>query len=251
MKLPGIGEYTAAAISSFAFLKPTPVVDGNVIRFISRLFGIEKLFTTDNSKKELYLLLNKLINKKRPDIFNNAIMEFGALQCKPLSPNCEYCIFKNDCFAFRQNRVNELPLKVKKKINPKLYLNYLVFVFNDNKKRITWLNKRTEKGIWQNLYDFPCIESVKNISFKQIKKNKIFLDLISDSTYHLVMSSLQYQHKLTHKTFFVHFHIIEIEKKIPVSFNKYTKSTLKEIQQFPVSRLIELFLEDQQLKFNE
>ncbi len=243
-KLPGIGEYTAAAISSFAFLKPTPVIDGNVIRFISRLYGLELLFTTEIARKELSNLLNTLINKKRPDIFNNAIMEFGALQCKPMSPDCEICVFKSVCIAFKENKISELPLKVKKKTNPIICLDYLVFVYKDKNDVYTWLHKRTDKGIWQNLYEFPCFEGDKKMGMKQILKTPLFTDLSSESEIHYRETSPRYIHKLTHKTFHAHYHIIEICKSNSIHLKSYYKTSLVKAKEFPVSRLMEIFFMD-------
>jgi A/G-specific adenine glycosylase len=243
IKLPGIGEYTAAAIASFAFLQATPVIDGNVIRFISRLFGLETLFTSDNSKKELNQLLHTLIDLGRPDIFNNAIMEFGALQCKPASPDCNICVFKKDCFAFKSNKVGELPLKLKKKENPIIYLNYLVFLKKEKRTTYIWLNKRNEKGIWQNLYDFPCIESKKLLNIKQIQESNNFKSIVSATDYSFVESSKEFIHKLTHKTLITHFHTFQLNRAIPKEFSKYTKCKLEDIHNYPVPRLIEMFLE--------
>ncbi|MEI8202266.1 MAG: A/G-specific adenine glycosylase [Bacteroidota bacterium] len=246
-KLPGIGDYTAAAIASFAFLQVFPVVDGNVIRFISRLYGLNTLFTTDASKKELYMLLNKLIDPKKPDIFNNAIMEFGALQCKPATPDCEACIFKSDCVAFKKKLVQELPLKVKKKVNPILYLNYLVCIANEEQGKASWLQKRSHKGIWHNLYDFPCHESEGKLSFKQLEQLSFFKEITSNHAYRHINSSTEYVHKLTHKTFYAYFHVLEFEKGVTIVLEGFEKCLLDNLHTFPVSRLMEIYLEEEGL----
>ena len=243
IKLPGIGEYTAAAIVSFSFLQPFPVVDGNVIRFMSRLFGIETLFNTTSSKKELYAKLSTLINKKRPDIFNNAIMEFGALQCTPAKPNCDVCIFKTDCIAFKLGKVDELPVKLKKKSNPTVYLNYLVFIKKESDGKYTWIHQRKDKGIWRNLYDFPCIESNVALSIKQIQKQSGFINILSNSNYTFISSGDGIIHKLTHKTFYVHFHLFSIEKVEIDAFSGFLKIPINTLHEFPVSRLLESYIE--------
>ncbi len=243
-KLPGIGEYTAAAIASFAFMQVFPVVDGNVIRFISRLYGLESLFTTDAAKKELYVLLNTLIDPQKPDIFNNAIMEFGALQCKPASPDCKKCVFQAECVALKQKRVDELPLKLKKKSNPIVFLNYLMFISEENKEQLTWLRKRSDMGIWQNLYDFPCLESDQKLSFKQFEQQEFFKDIVSKTPYHHIKTSAKHIHKLTHKTFYAYFHAVEFDNEVPKTLAHLHKTSTDKLHDFPVSRLMEIFLEE-------
>ena len=161
LKLKGIGEYTAAAIASFAFNEVVPVVDGNVFRVLSRYFDIITDIATSGAKKEYAALAKELIPKDKPALFNQAIMEFGALQCMPKKPNCNICIFNNSCVALKKKKVAELPVKSKKTKVTYRYFNYVIFLDNDENTIIT---KRTQKGIWQNLYEFPVIET--NEDFK-------------------------------------------------------------------------------------
>ena len=132
--LKGIGDYTAAAISSFAFNLPHAVVDGNVYRVLSRLFGIETPIDSGQGKKEFQLLATDLMDKKDPGQYNQAIMEFGSQYCKPNKPNCEACIFSSKCFAFKAEKVNEFPVKVKKIKIKNRYLNYVVLA--DKKQNV-------------------------------------------------------------------------------------------------------------------
>ena len=154
--LKGIGEYTAAAIASFAYNENVPVVDGNVFRVLSRYFDVETDIASAGAKKEFTLLAAELLPKGQANIFNQAIMEFGALQCVPKNPDCTACVFNDSCLALQHNKVAQLPVKSKKTKVTKRYFNYLVFL-DENQNTI--ISKRTQKGIWHNLYEFPLLET--------------------------------------------------------------------------------------------
>ena len=156
LHLKGIGEYTAAAIASFAYNESVPVVDGNVYRVLSRYFDIETDIASAGAKKEFTHLAAELLPKGSANIFNQAIMEFGALQCVPRNPDCGICVFNDSCLALQQKKVAQLPVKSKKLKVAKRYFNYLVFSDENNK---TLICKRTQKGIWHNLYEFPLLET--------------------------------------------------------------------------------------------
>ena len=154
--LKGVGDYTAAAIASIAYGEPVPVVDGNVYRVLSRYFGIETDISSPKAKKEFFELADSLLPKDKASEFNQALMEFGALQCVPKNPNCTGCIFKDSCLALQQKKVDALPVKLKKtKVVPR-YFNYLVV---KDKNGNALIQKRTAKGIWHNLYEFPLLET--------------------------------------------------------------------------------------------
>ena len=155
IKLKGIGDYTASAIASICFNEPSPVLDGNVYRVISRYYGISTPINTSKAQKEFKTVLQTIIDKKNPDVFNQAIMEFGAKQCKPQSPNCSICPFNASCFALAKNKIQELPVKLKPLKVKKRHFNYLVYLSDDNK---TVLEKRNN-GIWQNLCWRNCSNS--------------------------------------------------------------------------------------------
>eukprot|EP01038_Epipyxis_sp_PR26KG_P019552 gene19552-27691_t len=167
IKLKGVGEYTAAAIASFAFNEVVPVVDGNVFRVLSRYLDIETDIASASAKKEFSALAKELMPVNNPALFNQAIMEFGALQCVPKNPDCTNCIFNTSCAALQKKKVTELPVKLKKTKVTNRYFNYLVFLDNLNK---TIINKRTEKGIWHNLYEFPVIEAEEELDFETISE---------------------------------------------------------------------------------
>ena len=154
-KLKGIGDYSSAAIASFSANEKIAVVDGNVYRVLSRLFGIKTPIDTTNGRKEFSALANVLISEKKPAEHNQAIMEFGAKQCTPKNPSCDVCIFSNNCEAFSLDSVFELPKKIKKIKKTSRYFHFFLDVRNEH----IILEKRSDKGIWANLYQLPLIET--------------------------------------------------------------------------------------------
>lgn len=238
--LKGIGDYTAAAISSFAYGLPYAVVDGNVYRVLSRIFGIDTAIDSGTGKKEFQQLATEILPKKKAAIHNQAIMEFGALQCVPVSPNCIICPFQNSCVANATENVMNLPVKSKKTKIRKRYFNYLYVTFNDS----TFLQKRVDKDVWQHLYEFPLIETDCLIDIDNLTKNEEFSKLFSEvNNVDIKRPSRTYKHVLSHQHIFAQFfeiQITEISKKI----QQLTNIELKTIDDYPVSRLMELFIED-------
>ena len=154
-KLKGIGNYTAAAIASIAFKLPYPAVDGNVLRVITRIFGIYDDISQQKTVQNISQLCQELMDNKNPGNFNQALMEFGAIQCTPKNPKCEICPFANNCIAFQKEHQSVLPIKSSKtKIKERVF-HYFIFL-KDNK---TIIEQRTENDIWKNLYQFPLIET--------------------------------------------------------------------------------------------
>jgi A/G-specific adenine glycosylase len=174
-ELKGIGEYTAAAIASFAFNKPHAVVDGNVFRVLSRYLGIRTPIDSTEGKKVFTEKANLLLDKKDPGTFNQAIMEFGALQCVPQNPDCGKCPLKKSCKALAKDEVEMLPVKAQKTKVRTRYFNY--FVIRKNGK--TLIRKRTANDIWKDLYDFPMQETKRATgrstekSFKHVLSHQI------------------------------------------------------------------------------
>ncbi len=165
LKLKGVGEYTAAAIASISFNENVAVVDGNVFRVLARYFGVEQDISDSKSKKTFQELANSLVPKNNAANFNQAIMEFGAIQCTPKSPDCNNCIFNKSCFALQKKKVNQLPIKTKKTKIKDRFLNYVIVKDSDAKFLI---EKRTENGIWKNLFQFPLIETEKPLKDDKI-----------------------------------------------------------------------------------
>ncbi len=198
LKLKGVGEYTAAAIASFSYNEVIPVVDGNVYRVLSRYFNIDTDIASAKAKNEFTLVAQEVILKDNPALFNQAIMEFGALQCVPKSPNCTICPLNSSCAALSLKKANELPLKIKKLKVRNRFLNYLFILDRENKTRI---NQRTSKGIWHNLYEFPLVET-ENATSDEIVLTSIRNQLDEVSSISL-MESDTIIHKLSHQ----HLHI--------------------------------------------
>jgi A/G-specific adenine glycosylase len=155
LKLKGIGPYTAAAISSFAFELPYPVVDGNVVRVISRIYGINDLVTDNKTLNRIHKIATSILFHPDPGRFNQAIMDFGAMQCKPKNPSCASCILKTVCLAHKRKKVQIIPRK--KPASPKQHriFYYLLFRY----KGLIFIRKRTGKDIWQHLFEFYLIET--------------------------------------------------------------------------------------------
>lgn len=235
LQLKGVGDYTASAIASICFNEATAVVDGNVYRVLSRYFGIKTPINSSKGSKEFKLLAQDLIDKQKPAEFNQAIMEFGAMQCKPQNPNCEDCPFQNSCVALQNKIINELPVKLKTIKVSKKYFNYLVFLSKDKK---TVLEKREGRGIWQNLYQFPLLESKRNLDFKDIEKCLQKEELLKDIDYELSLYNKEVIiHKLSHQHLHVKFWIIIVDRVLP-------KGILVEtIHDFPVPILIGNFID--------
>lgn len=243
--LKGVGEYTAAAIASFSYGEPVAVVDGNVFRVLSRYFDIETDIALASAKKEFAALAFELMPKDarggaelseaNSATFNQAIMEFGALQCVPKSPNCGICVFNESCLALQKKKVDQLPVKSKKLKVRNRYFNYLV-VSDDNEDTI--IQKRTSKGIWQNLYEFPLIETeaVENFDYIVERIEKDFF--VNES----VGSVMEYNEKsIVHKLSHQHLHI----KFWKVNINGVIKNgtDAATLRTFPVPIVIHNFIE--------
>jgi A/G-specific adenine glycosylase len=245
LKLKGIGEYTAAAISSIAFNESRPVVDGNVLRFLSRIAGITAPVDTNAGKKQVTDIAVKLIDKKQPGEFNQALMEFGALYCKPKNPNCNDCIFKNKCKANLENQESFLPVKTKKPEVRKRYFHYLFMVY---KNKWVYLRKRSEQDIWKNLFDFPLIEKPGTVAQKKmIAEIWDYIGLKREIKLKMTVSK-EYRHVLSHQLIISRFYIIlfdelkNFRKVNSQNNNCWVEVALNKIHDFPIPRLIEIFL---------
>lgn len=236
IKLKGVGDYTASAISSICYNEKTAVVDGNVYRVLSRYFNIETPVNSSEGITEFKSLAQQQLPKTSLGDYNQAIMEFGAIQCKPVNPNCSECPLQKNCKAFKLRRIKELPVKLKKTKVSKKYFNFLVFLSNDNR---TIIEKRTNKGIWQNLYQFPLIESHKSLNRDNLKSNSKIEDLLNGKTYAVSLyNEKEVVHKLSHQHLYTKFWIIEIDN-LPSKGIEISK-----IKEFPVPILIANFIEE-------
>lgn len=235
LKLKGVGEYTAAAIASFSYNEAVAVVDGNVFRVLSRYFDVETDIAVVSTKKEFTALAFELMPKDNPAIFNQAIMEFGALQCVPKSPNCGVCIFNTSCAAMQKKKVDQLPVKSKKLKVRNRFFNYLV-VSDDNENTI--IQKRIAKGIWHNLYEFPLIETERVEDFNCIA-NLIQTDFFKGNEI-VGMSESNPEtiiHKLSHQHLHIKFWKVKVNGTIKNAINSETLKT------FPFPIVIHNFIE--------
>lgn len=241
ISLSGIGAYTAAAICSFAYNLPFAAVDGNVYRVLSRIFGIDTPIDSPAGIKTFQHIAQDILDKNNPGINNQAIMEFGALQCVPASPNCESCPLKGICISFASNLTNLLPVKTKKIKTRKRYFNYL-FIKNYNH---TYLQKRTGDDVWKNLYEFPLIEDDRLLEINELFHHenfkKITIDIASEITIKLLSQPVK--HVLTHQQIFAQFFLIEIKEKNEI-INKLEETEITTVDKYPVSRLMDLFIKN-------
>ena len=230
-KLKGVGEYTASAIASICFNQSVAVVDGNVYRVLARYFGVDLPINSNKGIHYFKELANEVIHKTNIRDYNQAIMEFGAIQCSPKKPACLLCPLSDSCKALQENRVFELPVKLKKGKIRHRYFNYLVCI---NAYKQTRLHKRITKGIWQNLYEFPLLETEYDIDELSIKGVSEALNL-PVTTVELYNTN-PIIHKLSHQHLHTKFWIVtvngEMDKAIPV----------KNLENYPVPVLVADFI---------
>ncbi len=211
MKLKGIGDYTASAILSICFKKPYATVDGNVYRVLARYFGINTPINSPKGIKEFKKLAQLMLDIERPDTHNQAIMEFGAVVCKPQNPNCILCSLNNSCYALQNSKIKELPVKTNKVKVKNRYFNYLIV---DNKKQ-TFIQQRTGKDIWKNLFEFPLHESQNEINANDLIHTELFQQVTGKQKYKLTkFNEQQTVHILTHQKLYTTFWIIELKSEL-------------------------------------
>lgn len=203
LELKGVGPYTAAAIASFAFNLPYAVLDGNVYRVLSRYFGIDIPIDSTAGKKHFQELATELLDEKQAAAFNQSIMDFGASVCTPQLPDCEHCPLQSKCVAYKQNMVSLLPVKTKKLIVRERDFDYLVLMTDDE----IYLQLRSQKDIWQGLYEFYLIENEKNY-----KETSIWQQL---EPYVRESTDIEFENrqKLTHQLIRSKFHLIALNAK--------------------------------------
>lgn len=237
--LKGVGNYTAAAIASFAYDLPYAVVDGNVYRVLSRIFDISAAIDSAEGKKQFQNLANELLDKKQPAIHNQAIMEFGALHCRPVNPDCDTCVLKLKCFAFSKKTVFKRPVKSKKTKITHRYLYYFVFT---NKNHV-YLRKRNKKDIWQGLYEFFLIEKNMKTDLNELLKDKELKNIIGKAALSLKRVSHEYKHILSHQKLHAVFLNIEIPS-FSIKEDELKKIHFNSFAKYPLPRLIEKYVND-------
>ena len=233
LKMKGVGPYIAAAIASFAFNEKIPVVDGNVVRFISRLMGI---YSTD--RKIFLSTVSDMMDSEEPSSFNQAIMEFGALQCIPGLPHCHECIFSKECYACTSGEIESLPVKRKRSVRKKRYFHYFIIV----KPNEIVMKRRDSTDIWKGLYDFPLIQTSRPTSLAKLRDNPLFKDLFENQKPLVTKTTKVFRHILTHQVILAKFYIIDDQQDLLRVHKSLLRISFEKIAIMPVPRLIENFL---------
>lgn len=243
LSLKGVGNYTAAAIASFAYGKEYAVVDGNVIRVLSRYFGITDAVDHFATQKLINEKAAQLIKGADPAAYNQAIMDFGATYCTPKSPECQSCIFSDDCIAHNKGLVAEIPYKAKKIKKRTRHLHYLIITDSSGN---TVIRHRLEKDIWQSLYDYPCMEME---SEKQL--NKLSIEEYLSSIFRLEITNVKfptktYKHILTHQTLFGQFYHVQVDEVHELS-KPYLQIERTQVEAYALPVLLTNHLKDEEL----
>ncbi len=206
LKLKGVGDYTASAIASIAFNEAVPAIDGNVNRFISRLFDVKQAVDSKEGQKEIRVFLKDLLDYDAPGDFNQALMELGALVCRPLNPNCKECPVQEKCLAYANKTIQDRPIKKSKVTVKKMFIDYIFFKYQD----FIILEKRNDKGIWKNMYEFP------QATFDKKPKDDAHLEQLR-LKYANANETITYikgiKHKLTHRDLHIRFFSCELKEK--------------------------------------
>ena len=242
LALKGVGPYTAAAIASFAFNLNYAVLDGNVFRVLSRFFGIKNAINSAEGKKIFTTLSNELLDKKEPGIYNQAIMDFGAVICKPKKPLCNICPLKNKCIAYIKGITGTLPVK-KGKINIKSRWFYYLVLEHDSK---FYIRKRGENDIWENLYEFILLETEKIMTIEKIKETPLFKKIGNKNKIEIISVSELHRQQLTHQI--IQGRFIHLKVKNAVFLVTYKTVTRKELYKLPFSRFITGYMAENEAK---
>jgi len=238
-KLPGIGRYTAAAIASVAYNQPVAVVDGNVYRLLARYFGIETDITSTKAYGEFYELAMQNLEHAQPGNYNQAMMEFGAVQCKPKTPDCYDCVLGATCFAKQHGTQDKLPVKSRKTKVRDRYFNY--FLIRSGQKIL--MQQRSANDIWRGLYEFPLVET-KSMKSQDEIDHQLLKQLNKWHVVYLVEDKI-HRHVLSHQILHVNFVVIEIDHRLKESLQieKYKWFSLQEAEVLPKPVLIANYLD--------
>lgn len=237
--LKGVGDYTAAAICSIAYNMPYAVVDGNVYRVLSRYLGVDTPIDTTEGKKEFALLAQELLDKKQPGLYNQAIMDFGALQCTPVSPDCFLCPLADSCVALSNGLVRKLPIKQNKIKVRNRYFSYIYVRMGT----YTFIRKRTGNDIWQGLFELPMVETDTPLADEELFASDVFRRLLSLEDKPILLSvKRNVKHVLSHQIILASFYEMEFSAD-STSFAEYLKIKQEDIDNYAVPKLIHTYLE--------
>lgn len=225
LSLPGVGPYTAAAIASFAFGQPYAVLDGNVFRVLSRYFGIDTPIDSTEGKKEFKALADEMLDKKRPSLYNQAIMDFGAMLCKPIGADCGSCPLRDGCMAYEQNKVQSLPVKGKKIEQRTRYFSYVYLCSDKGEVQIC---RRSGNDIWRGLYQFPLVEAEEEMSLSALQQK------FPQGQWTLLRQG--FVHQLTHQRLVVNFYRLQLPVKDTSLAGIWVKES--ELQNYAMPQLL-------------
>lgn len=239
LALKGVGEYTAAAICSFAYGMPYAVVDGNVYRVLSRYLGVDTPIDSTQGKKLFAALADEMLDKAQPAIYNQAIMDFGAIQCTPMSPNCLFCPLADSCLALSKGCVSQLPIKQHKTKTTNRYFNYLYVRMGG----YTFMHKRTENDIWKNLFEFPLIETPVAVVEEELFALPEFRALFAEGETPVIRSVCQgVKHVLSHRVIYTNFYEVTLPEQ-STSLSTYQRVKVEDISLYAVSSLLHTYIE--------
>ena len=237
--LKGVGDYTAAAVCSIAYDAPCAVVDGNVYRVLSRLFDLDLAIDTAEGRKAFAALADEQLDRRRPARYNQAIMDFGALQCTPANPSCNDCPLRDECLSLAAGTVAERPVKAGRiRIRPR-YLNYLHLECGG---RIA-LRRRPEGDIWQGLYDLPAIESDRPLDFTELAAAPPFRDMFGTLPYRLVRTIRMPKHQLSHQSLHAAYHRLALDAW-PSAAEGWTLVPYEQLEDYAIPRLLDRYYAD-------
>lgn len=237
IQLPGVGAYTAAAISSFSSNEDQAVLDGNVFRVLSRYFAIDTPINTGEGKKLFQTLVQELLPLGQAALFNQAIMDFGATECKPKAPRCATCIFHFDCIANREGRVEQLPVKIKGAKSRNRYFHYFII---EDKVQIL-MRKRPEGDVWANLYEFPMLETEQDISVDQLVLEPEWLETFPSAKLELVGETVK--HVLSHQNIYAKFYIVSLQEELKIKKEGWDYVLLEKLDSLAKHKLIFSFID--------
>lgn len=233
LKLKGVGDYTASAIASICFDEPHAVVDGNVYRVLARYFGIETPINSTEGSNYFKALATEIMDAENIRDYNQGIMEFGAMQCAPKNPSCMHCPLNESCVALQQNTIDKLPVKINKTKVRNRYFNYLVPIIEGENGAIkTLLQQRKGKGIWQNLWEFPLLESENEINLERVKHGLTEVLSVKEAAEVIPHNEKLIVHKLSHQHLHTRFWIVKTREDLAGSF------PIAKLEEYPVPVLI-------------
>lgn len=238
LRIAGLGHYSAAAVASFAFNEAVPAVDGNVYRILARVFGVFTPVNSSQARREFFNLAGELIDRNCPAVFNQAIIDLGALVCTPRRPSCSTCPFTDYCYAHVNNLVGLLPVKNPKNPPRSRYFTYIMINYNGT----TFVRKREGNDIWHSLYEFPLIETSEQVDTTQLVETEAWKELMGGSTAEIIHVSNPIKHQLSHITLHARFIIVRMSNPTYALRTEYRNISIDSLQELSVPRLIDSYM---------